>query len=88
MPALPAGWFPVLTRLLGYTTKSVSGWVRHRRISQRDREAMEVNLLFMDECIDETKSVLTGVLVRIEYASAIRMDLDATALHAVSDRST
>src|ERR1700689_5729950 len=77
MPDTPAGWFPALARFCGHATKSVSEWAQHLRISQRNREPMEVNLLFMDECIDESKSVLTGVLVRIEDSSAIRMDLYA-----------
>jgi hypothetical protein len=41
MPDTPAGWFPVLTLLLGYATKSASEWVQHRRTTQRDREARE-----------------------------------------------
>lgn len=36
---------------------------------------METSLFFMDECIDDSKSVLTGVLVPIEELNAVRADL-------------
>jgi len=35
----PAGWFPVLTALLGYVTGWISEFLRDRRASERDREA-------------------------------------------------
>ncbi|MHB8482037.1 MAG: hypothetical protein ACYDBV_04770 [Nitrospiria bacterium] len=39
MPDTPAGWFPVLTALLGYAAGFVSEWFRDQRTSKRDREA-------------------------------------------------
>jgi hypothetical protein len=34
-------WFPVLTLLIGYGTKSLSDWVQNKRVIVRDREARE-----------------------------------------------
>ena|ERR1700730_2414078 len=34
-------WFPVLTLLLGYATKSLSEWLEYRRTTRREREARE-----------------------------------------------
>ena len=41
MDTLMAGWFPVVTLILGYVLNSVSESIRHRRTLQRDREARE-----------------------------------------------
>jgi hypothetical protein len=34
-------WFPVLTLLIGYGTKSLSDWIQNKRVITRDREARE-----------------------------------------------
>lgn len=39
MPDGAIGWFPVLTLLLGYATKTINDWIHHRRVSEREREA-------------------------------------------------
>jgi len=36
-----AGWFPVVTLLVGYVTNSTSDWLTDRRILKREREARE-----------------------------------------------
>jgi hypothetical protein len=35
------GWFPVLTLLIGFATKSLTDWLDHRRTAKREREARE-----------------------------------------------
>lgn len=37
------GWFPVVTLVVGYLTKSVSDWLQHRRTLERDRETREAD---------------------------------------------
>jgi len=34
-------WFPVLTLLIGYGTKSLSDWIQNKRAIARDRETRE-----------------------------------------------
>jgi hypothetical protein len=34
-------WFPVLTLLLGFATKTLTDWLEHRRNTSREREARE-----------------------------------------------
>jgi hypothetical protein len=36
-----SNWFPILTLLLGYATKSLSDWLEYRRNTRREREARE-----------------------------------------------
>jgi hypothetical protein len=38
---MTASWFPVLTLLIGFGTKSLSDWFDHRRTATREREARE-----------------------------------------------
>lgn len=37
----PAGWFPVLTTIIGFATGSINEWLRDRRTSKRDSEARD-----------------------------------------------
>lgn len=37
----PAGWFPVLTLIVGYAMKALSDWLQHRRTRERERETRE-----------------------------------------------
>ena len=42
MPELTTvSWFPVVTLLLGFFTKSLSDWAQHRHTTEREREARE-----------------------------------------------
>src|SRR3982074_2021863 len=41
MPEATTGWFPVVTLLLGYATKTIADWLQHRRATERERQARE-----------------------------------------------
>ena len=63
-----SSWFPVVTLLLGYATKSLSDWLEHRRNTRREREAREAAR--RDKLYEQRISFQRQTLLDLQEASA------------------
>jgi hypothetical protein len=62
-----SSWFPVLTLLLGYATKSLTDWLEHRRNTRREREAREA--VRRDQLFERRTSFQRQTLLDLQEAS-------------------
>jgi hypothetical protein len=62
-----SSWFPVLTLLLGYATKSLTDWLEHRRNTRREREAREA--VRRDQRFERRTSFQRQTLLDLQEAS-------------------
>jgi hypothetical protein len=62
-----SSWFPVVTLLIGFATKSVSDWFEHRRSIRREREAREA--LRRDQFFERRTSFQRQTLLDLQDAS-------------------
>jgi hypothetical protein len=69
MPDVTASsWFPVLTLLIGFATKSLTDWFEHRHHTRRDREAREA--VRRDQLFERRTSFQRQTLLDLQEACA------------------
>jgi hypothetical protein len=71
-------WFPVLTLLIGYGTKSLTDWFQHRRAVQREREAREATR--QDQLFERRATFQRETLLALQEA-AMKLGRATGAIH-------
>jgi hypothetical protein len=64
---ITSSWFPVLTLLLGFATKSLSDWLENRRNTRRERAAREA--VRREQLFERRTSFQRQTLLEIQEAS-------------------
>src|ERR1700745_2000812 len=62
-----SSWFPVLTLLIGFATKSLMDWLQHRHTAKREREAREA--VRRDQLFERRTSFQRETLLALQEAS-------------------
>jgi hypothetical protein len=81
-------WFPVLTLLIGYGTRSLSDWLQHRRSVERERDAREATR--RDRLFERRSTFQRDTLLALQEAT-MRLARATGAIHhqdTMSFRST
>ena len=61
-------WFPVLTLLIGYGTKSLTDWIQHRRAVEREREGRDATR--RDQLFERRATFQRETLLALQEAAA------------------
>jgi hypothetical protein len=61
-------WFPVVTLLIGYGTKSLTDWVQHRRTTERERVARQA--VRQDQLFERRVTFQRETLLALQEAAA------------------